>query len=381
MGPRVNWRNWLTLDFADIVVLNKFDRAGAEDALIEIRKQFQRNREAFDESPESMPVIPTIASQFADAGVDRLWEAISEILNHECGCNFTASEPRLGVDGLPTREPPIPPERQGYLAEVASAVRGYHSRTERVSDSVRLVQRLEASAERLRKSGKITSVGDLEEEASEIRETVPTEAWGSLERFEAMAEAYRSGEASYTVRGREIPVKTTHETMSGTKVPRVALPTSEDWGERLKWIRKENVPGSFPYTGGVFPFRREDELPVRMFAGEGSAERTNKRYHFLSKDQDFNRLSVAFDSPSLYGNDPQERLDIFGKVCESGVSISTIDEMDKLFEGFDLCAPNTSVSMTINGNYWWHLASFLQSSNKARDEEVRRFGGQGAYRR
>ena len=129
----------------------------------------------------------------------------------------------------------------------------------------------------MRKSGKITSVGDLEEEASEIRETVPTEAWGSLERFEAMAEAYRSGEASYTVRGREIPVKTTHETMSGTKVPRVALPTSEDWGERLKWIRKENVPGSFPYTGGVFPFRREDELPVRMFAGEGSAERTNKR--------------------------------------------------------------------------------------------------------
>ena len=200
----------------------------------------------------------------------------------------------------------------------------------------------------------------MEEEASKIRETVPTEAWEALERLEAMAEAYGSGEASYTVRGREIPVKTTHETMSGTKVPRVALPTSEDWGERLEWIRKENAPGSFPYTGGVFPFRREDELPVRMFAGEGSAERTNRRYHFLSKDQDFNRLSVAFDSPSLYGNDPQERLDIFGKVCESGVSISTIDEMDKLFEGFDLCAPNTSVSMTINGNYWWHLAAFFK---------------------
>ena len=216
-----------------------------------------------------MPVIPTIASQFADAGVDRLWEAISEILNHEYGCSFTASKPRLGVDGLPTREPPIPPERQGYLAEVASAVRGYHSRTSKVSDSVRLVQRLESSAERLRESGKISSIEDLEEEASKIRETVPTEAWEALERLEAMAEAYGSGEASYTVRGREIPVKTTHETMSGTKVPRVALPTSEDWGERLEWIRKENAPGSFPYTGGVFPFRREDELPVRMFAGEG----------------------------------------------------------------------------------------------------------------
>ena len=130
-------------------------------------------------------------------------------------------------------------------------------------------------------------------------------------------------------------------------MPRVALPDYSDWGDTLQWIWKENMPGSFPYTGGVFPFKRQDELPVRMFAGEGSAERTNKRYHFLSKDQDFNRLSVAFDSPSLYGNDPQERLDIFGKVCESGVSISTVDEMEKLFEGFDLCAANTSVSKTI----------------------------------
>tara|TARA_B100000674_G_scaffold284483_1_gene235347 strand:+ start:14 stop:2485 length:2472 start_codon:yes stop_codon:yes gene_type:complete len=358
------------LDFADIVVLNKFDRAGAEDALVEIRKQFQRNKEAFDESPESMPVIPTIASQFADAGVDKLWEAISNILNEEHGCSFSASEPRLGVDGLPTREAPIPPERQGYLAEVASTVRGYHDKTKKVSDSVRLVQHLEASAERLKKSGKVSSLEDLESEASEIRDAVPPEAWESLEGFEDMAEAYRSGEASYTVRGREIPVKTTHETMSGTKVPRVALPTSEDWGERLEWIRKENAPGSFPFTGGVFPFRREDELPVRMFAGEGSAERTNTRYHFLSKGQDFNRLSVAFDSPSLYGNDPQERLDIFGKVCESGVSISTIDEMDMLFEGFDLCAPNTSVSMTINGNYWWHLAAFFKVAIR---QQMRKF--------
>ncbi len=358
------------LDFADIVVLNKFDRAGAEDALIEIRKQFQRNREAFDESPESMPVIPTIASQFADAGVDRLWQAISKLLNEGHGCDFSASEPRLGADGLPTREPPIPPERQGYLAEVASTVRGYHDKTKKFSDAVRLVQQLEASAEQMRKSGKTSSAEDIDEEAVEIRGTAPTEAWKSLAKFEEMAEAYRSGEASYTVRGRDIPVKTTHETMSGTKVPRVALPTSEDWGERLEWIRKENAPGSFPFTGGVFPFRREDELPVRMFAGEGSAERTNKRYHFLSKDQDFNRLSVAFDSPSLYGNDPQERLDIFGKVCESGVSISTIDEMDMLFEGFDLCAANTSVSMTINGNYWWHLAAFF---NVAIRQQVRKF--------
>ncbi len=358
------------LDFSDIVVLNKFDRPGAEDALTEIRKQFQRNREAFDQSPESMPVIPTIASQFADAGVDRLWESLANILNERFETSFAAAEPRLGVDGLPTREPPIPPERQGYLAEVASTIRGYHKRTKEVSESVRLVQQLEASARQMRAAGNDSSADDLESEAHQIRSDVPSEAWDALDSFEAMANAYRSGEASYTVRGKEIPVKTTHETMSGTKVPRVALPTSRDWGEQLEWIRRENAPGSFPFTGGVFPFRRQDELPVRMFAGEGSAERTNKRYHFLSQEQDFNRLSVAFDSPSLYGNDPRERLDIFGKVCESGVSISTIEEMDRLFEGFDLCAPNTSVSMTINGNYWWHLAAFF---NVAIRQQTRKF--------
>ena len=358
------------LDFSDLVVLNKFDRPGAEDALTEIRKQFQRNREAFDQSPESMPVVPTIASQFADAGVDRLWESLAGILNEKFETKFSAAEARLGEDGLPTREPPIPPERQGYLAEVAAAVRGYHQRTREVSESVRLVQQLEASAKQMRSTGNVASADDLEAEAAQIRSDVPNGAWEALDSFEEMARAYRSGEASYTVRGKEIPVKTTHETMSGTKVPRVALPTSKDWGEQLEWIRRENAPGSFPFTGGVFPFRRQDELPVRMFAGEGSAERTNKRYHFLSQDQDFNRLSVAFDSPSLYGNDPQDRLDIFGKVCESGVSISTIEEMDRLFEGFDLCAPNTSVSMTINGNYWWHLAAFF---NVAIRQQTRKF--------
>ncbi len=358
------------LDFSDIVVLNKFDRPGAEDALTEIRKQFQRNREAFDQPPESMPVVPTIASQFADAGVDSLWESLSRILNQRFGTDFLAAEPRLGDDGLPTRDSPIPPERQGYLAEVASAVRGYHQRTREVSDAVRLVQQLEASAKQMRSMGNVGSADDLEAEAKQIRSEIPSEAWDALNSFEDMASAYRSGEASYTVRGKEIPVKTTHETMSGTKVPRVALPSSKDWGEQLEWIRRENAPGSFPFTGGVFPFRRQDELPVRMFAGEGSAERTNRRYHFLSQEQDFNRLSVAFDSPSLYGNDPRERLDIFGKVCESGVSISTIEEMDRLFEGFDLCAPNTSVSMTINGNYWWHLAAFF---NVAIRQQTRKF--------
>ncbi len=347
------------LDFADIVVLNKFDRAGAEDALTEIRKQFKRNREMWDAKNEDLPVIPTIASQFADAGVDQLWQQLSALLNDRHEQTFEAAEARLGVDGLPHRSAPIPPERQGYLAEVAAAVRDYHSRTDEIAGQIRLVQQLEAAAKQMRKSNRLTSAADLTAEAEEVRARIPEAAWAMLKEFDARASDYRSGKASYTVRGKDIPVDTTTETLSGLDLPRVALPETDDWGQKMKWIRSENVPGVFPFTGGVFPFKREDELPVRMFAGEGSAERTNKRFHYLSSGHPFNRISTAFDSPSLYGQDPIERLDIFGKVCESGVSISTIDEMERLFEGFDLCASNTSVSKTINGNYWWHLAAFF----------------------
>ena len=358
------------LDSADIVVLNKFDRPGAEDALAEIRKQFKRNREMWEADNSDLPIVPTIASQFADAGVDQLWKKLSALLNEKYSQSFSASEPRLGRDGLPHRSSPIPPERQGYLAEVSSTIRNYHSRTEDVSSKMRLVQRLEVAAEQMKLKKNKNAAEGLKEEAKTIRSEIPESAWRGLENFRNKAEEYRSGATSYTVRNKEIPVKTTTTTLSGLDLPRVALPDYSDWGDTLQWIRKENIPGSFPYTGGVFPFKRQDELPVRMFAGEGSAERTNKRYHFLSKDQNFNRLSVAFDSPSLYGNDPQERLDIFGKVCESGVSISTVDEMEKLFEGFDLCAPNTSVSKTINGNYWWHLAAFF---NVAIRQQLKKF--------
>ena len=358
------------LDSADIVVLNKFDRPGAEDALAEIRKQFKRNREMWDADNSELPVVPTIASQFADAGVDQLWQKLSNMLNEKYAQSFSAAEPRLGADGLPHRSSPIPPERQGYLAEVSSTIRNYHSRTEEVASKMRLVQQLEAATEQMELKKNKTAAEGLKKEAETVRSEIPESAWESLEHFRTKAEEYRTGSTSYTVRNKDIPVKTTKTTLSGLDMPRVALPDYSDWGDTLQWIRKENMPGSFPYTGGVFPFKRQDELPVRMFAGEGSAERTNKRYHFLSKDQDFNRLSVAFDSPSLYGNDPQERLDIFGKVCESGVSISTVDEMEKLFEGFDLCAANTSVSKTINGNYWWHLAAFF---NVAIRQQVKKF--------
>ena len=347
------------LDFADLVVLNKFDRPGAEDALAEIRKQVKRNREDWDASNESLPVVPTIASQFADAGVDQLWHRLVELLNSRMDTNFVASEPKLGDDGLPKRNTPIPPERQGYLAEVASTVRDYHASAQGIAEKVRLVQQLSSSSERMEEIGKLEAAADLANEAQSLRDEIPENVWQALDDFDEYAKAYRSGKASYTVRGKEIPVDTTSSTLSGIQMPKVALPDTYDRGELFEWIAKENRPGSFPFTGGVFPFKRKDELPVRMFAGEGSSERTNKRFHFLCTDQPFNRLSTAFDSPSLYGRDPDERLDIFGKVCESGVSISTVDEMDRLFEGFDLCDPNTSVSMTINGNYWWHLAAFF----------------------
>jgi methylmalonyl-CoA mutase len=207
------------------------------------------------------------------------------------------------------------------------------------------------------------AAGDLEAEATNIREEVPDEAWQSLDRFDEVTGAYNSGETSYMVGNREVPVKTTNQTIEGIDIPRVSLPDTQDWGDRLEWIRSENVPGSFPFAGGVFPFKRTDEMPMRMFAGEGSSTTTNQRFHYLTKDLPFKRLSTAFDSITLYGLDAtDERLDLWAKCCESGVSVSNIDEMERLFEGFDLCSPNTSVSLTINGNYWGILAMFLQTA-------------------
>ena len=351
------------LDIADIVCLNKADRPGAADALRDIRKQYQRNHELFDSPPDSMPVYPTIASQFADAGVDNLWAGLATMLNERHGTALASAEAEMGSDGLPKRDVLIPPERINYLAQVTASVRGYHSRSEEVSGKVRLVQQLEAAAGQMRESGNEDAAGDLDSEATKIREEVPDEAWQALESFDEVAAAYNSGEASYQAGSKEISVKTTNQTIEGIEVPKVSLPDTEDWGERLEWVRRENVPGSFPYTAGVFPFKRTDEMAMRMFAGEGSSTTTNQRFHYLTKDLPFKRLSTAFDSITLYGLDAtDERLDLWAKCCESGVSISNIDEMERLFEGFDLCSPNTSVSLTINGNYWGILAMFLQTA-------------------
>ncbi len=356
------------LDFADFVAINKFDRKGAEDALRDVRKQVQRNREAFKASPEEMPVYGTIASRFNDDGVTALYQAVATRL--------AAKGLTLEPGALPKSESKvsssvrvvIPPKRQRYLAEIAESVRGYHGHAREQAAFARERQQLIAAKAMLLKAGK--EARELDSLIDEKNSALDARARKQLEMWPETLKAYSGDEYVVKIRGREIRTRLTHTTLSGTKVPKVALPRYEDHGEILRWQMRENVPGSFPFTAGVFAFKRENEDPTRMFAGEGDAFRTNKRFHLLSKDMPAKRLSTAFDSVTLYGFDPDERPDIYGKVGNSGVSIATLEDMKVLYGGFDLCAPNTSVSMTINGPAPTILAMFF---NTALDQQVDRF--------
>jgi methylmalonyl-CoA mutase len=347
------------LDFADFVAINKFDRKGADDALRDVRKQVQRNREAFKASPEEMPVFGTIASRFNDDGVTALYQAIA--------ARLAAKGLSLAPGALPTIETRvsssvhvvIPPKRQRYLAEIAESVRSYHGHARQQAGLARERQQLIAAKAMLLKAGK--QARELDSLIDEKNSALDARARKLL---------YSGDEYVVKIRGREIRTRLTHTTLSGTKVPKVALPRYEDHGEILRWQMRENVPGSFPFTAGVFAFKRENEDPTRMFAGEGDAFRTNKRFHLLSKDMPAKRLSTAFDSVTLYGFDPDERPDIYGKVGNSGVSIATLEDMKVLYSGFDLCAPNTSVSMTINGPAPTILAMFF---NTALEQQLDRF--------
>ena len=368
------------LDVADLVVLNKFEKRGAEDALRAIRKQVKRNRNLFEMEDSALPVIPTIANQFADPGVDLLWERLSQILSERHGMILAARQPQLPESGMPEPQHIIPPERIHYLADISRIVRDYHTRTQEMSQKVRLVQQLEATARHMSSladgsgstlsTGAAAAVADIRIQAEDIRNTIHPMVWSMIAEYEEKAEQYRSGTYTYQVRGRDFSVETTTQSLAHSSIPRVALPNFADAGDLLGWLRRENVPGNFPYTAGVFPFKRADELPTRMFAGEGPAARTNKRFHYLSEGEDYARLSTAFDSVTLYGRDPHTRPDIYGKVGESGVSIYTVDEMSTLFDGFDLCDPNTSVSMTINGPAAIILAMFF---NAAIRQQVAKF--------
>ena len=344
------------LDVADVIVLNKYEKRGSEDALRAIRKQVRRNRNQFELADEDLPVVATIASQFADGGVDRLWQKVAAMVG------FEASEPL--DDG--ERKGVIPPERIHYLSEIAATARNYHAANDEVAQRLRLVQHLETAAAHAAERGATGVAEDIEAQVATLLEELG-EARTALANFRALAEEYASGEYTYHVRGKPFKVVTTTESLAHSAIPRVALPATIDDGALYAFITKENAPGHFPYTAGVFPFKRTDELSARMFAGEGEPERTNRRFHYLSQGQDYVRLSTAFDSVTLYGRDPARRPDIWGKVGNSGVSIATTDDAKRLYSGFDLCNANTSVSMTINGPAPIILAFFL---NAAIDQQV-----------
>jgi methylmalonyl-CoA mutase len=354
------------LDFADIIVINKFDRKGAADALRDVSKQVQRNREAWDKSPSELPVFGSVASRFGDDGVTSAYHGLLQVLR-EKGLRVWDSKLPYRDARMPSeRSVIVPSSRQRYLAEISETVRGYHAQTQEQAAIATERQALKTSQELLvSKSEEISSL------IAERESLITPENKKMLDNWEIVKLGYAGNERVDTLpNGKQITTELTRESLSGTLVPRVSLPSYQDHGQLLKWMKRENLPGFFPYTAGVFPFKREGEDPARMFAGEGDPKRTNLRFKRLSEHAPANRLSTAFDSVTLYGFDPATRPDIYGKIGNSGVSVATLDDMKQLFDGFDLCAPSTSVSMTINGPAPTILAMFL---NTAIDQQVDAF--------
>jgi isobutyryl-CoA mutase len=353
------------LDYADVFAINKFDRKGSEDALRDVSKQVQRNREAFSQMPDEMPVFGTIASKFNDDGITALYQALLEELEKKGLKEFEHHLAKVDVKISTQRSLIIPAQSQRYLAEIATEVRDYHGIVAIQSKLARERQQLQASKTMLDASGENSNNLNalLEKKDAEL----DPRAKRLLEAWPQVKEDYSGDEYVIKVRDRELRTPLTRKSLSGTDIPRVSLPRYEDDGELLKWLLLENVPGRFPFTGGVFQFKRESEDPTRMFAGEGDAFKTNKRFKQLSEHSEAKRLSTAFDSVTLYGFDPAIQPDIYGKVGNSGVSIATLDDMKVLYGGFDLCNPSTSVSMTINGPAPTILAMYL---NAAIDQRV-----------
>jgi len=362
------------LDFADLVVVNKFEKRGSEDAVRDVRKQVQRNHKAFDKDPADMPVFGTIASKFNDDGVTALYHALLDTVAQKTGIRLKSRLPRPQSKTSSSKTIIIPPERTRYLSEIGDAIREYHRTTEKQSQKLRNYWHLQETLKRLSGetlTGEVTQVlAKLKEEVQKARADLEPETLKSIDEWQALRETYAKDELVYSVRGREIRIPLHTESMSHSRIPKIALPRFLDPGELYRWIREENVPGRFPFTAGVFPLKRVDEAPTRMFAGEGDPARTNRRFKMLSADYEAKRLSTAFDSATLYGYDPDIRPDIYGKIGTSGVSICTLDDMKVLYDGFELCAPNTSVSMTINGPAPIILAMFL---NAAIDQQVDKF--------
>ena len=360
------------LDFAEFVAINKFDRKGSLDALRDVAKQVQRNQEAWNTPADQMPVFGTMAARFNDDGVTALYQALKPRLA-ELGLRL--SEGRLPVADVrysTNQTPVVPAARTRYLAEISDTVRGYKKRALAQSQLAREVQQLKAAAAMLKidKPGRAPAAEAALDLAGHRKARMDADARHLLAQWPDMQKAYAGDEYVVKIRDREIRTTLVTKSLSGTPIRKVSLPKYQDDGEVLQWLMLDNVPGSYPYTAGTFAFKREGEDPTRMFAGEGDAFRTNTRFKLLSEGMAAKRLSTAFDSVTLYGNDPHERPDIYGKVGNSGVSIATLDDMKVLYGGFDLCNPSTSVSMTINGPAPSILAMFM---NTAIDQNLEKF--------
>ncbi|NPA35015.1 MAG: methylmalonyl-CoA mutase [Chlorobi bacterium] len=356
------------LDYADVVVINKFDKPGAEDALRDVRKQYRRNHLLFDVPDEELPVFATIASMFNDPGMDTVYRALLDKIAEKVGVKFPTKYPK--EYRLPNKDYLIPPDRTHYLAEITATIEKYNKWTDEQSRLARQWQQLLETIKQLEKDGNEEVIKALKEKAKEIEQKIDEENREKLLKWDEKVKKYKEEIFKYQVRDRIIEQPMYHISLSGNKIPRVKLPETEDWGERLKWELQENAPGEFPFTAGVYPLKNPEEDPIRMFAGEGTPERTNRRFHFLAYDKPYNRLSTAFDSVTLYGRDPDERPDIYGKIGNSGVSVPTLDDAKKLYSGFDLAHKNTSVSMTINGPAPMMLAMFF---NTAIDQQCEKY--------
>lgn len=359
------------LDFADVIALNKFDKRGALDALRDVKKQYQRNHNLWDQDPDSMPVFGTIASQFNDPGMNELYRVLMGLVDEKTEASLQSSY--AATKEMSEKIFIIPPKRTRYLSEISENNRSFD---DWVNDQARVAEELygvHLGIESLKASAledKDRLIKGLQERFEQVKLDLDPHNWKLIQDWEEKKKRYSEPEYIFKVRDKEIRIQTHTESLSHTQIPKVAVPRYDAWGALLKWMLQENVPGEFPFTAGIYPFKREGEDPTRMFAGEGGPERTNRRFHYVSLDMPAKRLSTAFDSVTLYGNDPDRRPDIYGKIGNSGVSICCLDDAKKLYSGFDLADPKTSVSMTINGPAPMLLGFFL---NAAIDQQCEKY--------
>jgi methylmalonyl-CoA mutase len=351
------------LDFADIIAINKFDKRGAQDALRDVRKQYQRNHNAFDNDDDKLPIYGTIASQFNDPGVNALYKAVFDIVVDKTGAGLKSDF--AITDEMSEKVFIIPPSRVRYLSEISENNRSYDRWVDEQCAAAQKLYGIEKAMETIREAGTDGGdrlIKDLELVYREVSLGLDPHNRAIIDGWGKKRTKYSDDVYTYQVRGKDIHVDTHTESLSHTKIPRVVFPKYEAWGDILRWNLQENVPGEFPYTAGLFPFKRQGEDPTRMFAGEGGPERTNRRFHYVSYDMPARRLSTAFDSVTLYGHDPDRRPDIYGKIGNSGVSVSTLDDAKRLYSGFNLCDSKTSVSMTINGPGPMMLSYFMNAA-------------------